>query len=173
MSQTLKPGTHKCVVTKAINGWFCQSASGTDGIRIPLEITEGPCEGVLVDYIAWLSHAALPGSMKTLAKALGFNGDLRTLTDINNSPLVGKFAEIVCQEEEYKGKVSVKVKFLNPCGAASLSGDSIAALIAKLNETSMKLAVQLDDDAPKAAPKMPPRPPADKDLDISDSEIPF
>lgn len=171
---SLKSGKHICIVTPPANGWFCESSTGTAGLRLPLEITSGECKGTLCEYVGWLSHAALPRTVKTLVEVFGWDRNLDALGKLLDSgPFVGKECEITVEDEEYNGKTYPKIKWLNRAGggARMLAKDGIAALVKKLS--AEVLAVQLEDDAPKAAPKMPPRPPADKDLDISDSEIPF
>lgn len=170
----MKIGTHKVKVVSPSNGWFCESSKGTAGIRIPLEIIAGECKGELTEYVAWISHAAIAGSMKTLKKAFSFNGDLRLLSGISDGPWVGKECEVVCEEQEYNGKVFVKIAYLNPVGGSgsALAKDATAALIAKLTAECMAAAESSqDDEKPAHKPKAAK---ADPDLDVlSDQEIPF
>jgi hypothetical protein len=168
---SLKSGKHTAIVTAPANGWFCESSKGTAGLRIPLEIISGPCQGELCEYVGWLSHAALPGTVKTLVEAFGWDRNLDALGKLLDSgPFVGKECEITVEDEEYNGKMYPKIKWLNRVGggARMLAKDGIAALVAKLS--AEVLAVQLDDDDSKAAPKAKIK---DPDLDLAPDQIPF
>ena len=174
----LKSGKHTCRVAAPVNGWFCESKTGTAGLRLPLEITGGECSGTHVEYIAWLSQAALDRSVKTLADVFGWDGNLAALASlVDSGPFVGRECEITVEDEEYNGKMYPKIKWLNKAGGGSgakpLAKDAVAEMVAKLNATAMKLAAEPKDDAPKAAPKSAPKPPKDADLDIAPDDIPF
>jgi len=175
---SLKSGKHTCRVAAPINGWFCESKTGTAGLRLPLEITGGECNGTHVEYIAWLSHAALDRSVKTLADVFGWDGNLAALASlVDSGPFVGRESEITVEDEEYNGKMYPKIKWLNKAGGGSsakpLAKDAVAEMVAKLNATAMKLASEPKEDAPKAAPKSAPKPPKDADLDVAPDDIPF
>ena len=169
----LKSGKHLCIVAPPSNGWFCESSTGTAGIRLPLEITSGECKGTLCEYIGWLSHAALPRTVKTLVEVFGWDRNLDTLGKLLDSgPFVGKECEITVEDEEYNGKISPKIKWLNRAGggARMLAKDGISALVKKLS--AEVLAVHLDDDAPKPATRAT-RPKADPDLDAAPDDLPI
>lgn len=168
---SLKSGKHTAIVIAPSTGWFCETSKGVAGIRVPLEITTGPCEGELCEWIGYLSHAAIPGTVKSLVEAFGWDRNLDALGKLLDSgPFVGKECEITVEDEEYKGKIYPKVKWLNRVGggARMLAKDGIAALVAKLSAEVM--SVQLEGDAPK--PKITVtdcRP----DLDLERDAIPF
>ena len=176
---SLKSGKHNCRVAAPLNGWFCESKTGTPGLRLQLEVASGECKGTNVEYIAWLSHAALDRSVKTLADVFGWDGNLAALSQlVDSGPFVGRECEITVEDEEYNGKMYPKIKWLNKAGggnsAKPLAKDAVAEMVAKLNATSMKLAAEPKDDGTKPAPKSVPKPPKDADLDVlADSEIPF
>ena len=175
---SLKSGKHNCRVAAPLNGWFCESKTGTPGLRLPLEVTSGECKGTQVEYIAWLSHAALDRSVKTLADVFGWDGNLAALSQlVDSGPFVGRDCEITVEDEEYNGKMYPKIKWLNKAGggnsAKPLAKDAVAEMVAKLNATSMKLAAEPKDDATKPSPKFAPKPPKDADLDAAPDDIPF
>ncbi len=175
---SLKSGKHNCRVAAPSNGWFCESKTGTPGLRLPLEVTSGECKGTQVEYIAWLSHAALDRSVKTLADVFGWDGNLAALSQlVDSGPFVGRECEITVEDEEYNGKMYPKIKWLNKAGggnsAKPLAKDAVAEMVAKLNATAMKLAAEPKDDATKPAPKSVPKPPKDADLDVDPDSIPF
>ena len=172
---SLKSGKHICRVSAPSNGWFCESSTGTAGLRLPLEIISGECKGTLTEHISWLSHKALERSIKTLAEVFGWDGNLAALAPLLDSgPFVGRECEITVEDEEYNGKMYPKIKWLNKSGQSSkpLSKDAASAMIAKLNATAMKIASEPRDDAPAQPPatRRPaaqPRPQADPDLDVT------
>ena len=67
----------------------------------------------------WLTDAAFPYTMKLLTEVLGWDaGD--DLNDWNGTGnFVGMECDLVLAEEEYNGKVSTKVKFVNRKGGGS------------------------------------------------------
>ena len=147
-------------------------------MRLPLEVTSGECKGTQVEYIAWLSHAALDRSVKTLADVFGWDGNLAALSQlVDSGPFVGRECEITVEDEEYNGKMYPKIKWLNKAGggnsAKPLAKDAVAEMVAKLNATAMKLAAEPKDDGTKPAPKSVPKPPKDADLDVAPDDIPF
>ena len=175
---SLKSGKHNCRVAAPSNGWFRESKTGTPGLRLPLEVTSGECKGTQVEYIAWLSHAALDRSVKTLADVFGWDGNLAALASlVESGPFVGRECEITVEDEEYNGKMYPKIKWLNNAGggtsAKPRAKEAVAEMVAKLNATSMKLAAEPKDDATKPAPKSVPKPPKDADLDVAPDDIPF
>lgn len=116
-------GRHHCVVLEPGNGWFGSAGEkNTPYIRIPLQITDGPMEGQEVTYQAWITDAALNRTVDNLMEVFEWDGDLVKLAkQVNTGPFVGKPCSIVCEEEEYKGKKRVVIKWLNgPDGAGKM-----------------------------------------------------
>ena len=75
-------------------------------------LTGEDIEPVELYWNGWLTDKAVDGTLKTLDKAIGWQG-----TDINDFNGTNKFngveVSVVVDEEEYKGDVHTKVKFVN------------------------------------------------------------
>lgn len=145
----MKPGKYNCKVLAPSNGWFGEAGeSSTPFIRIPLEVTdEGPCLGEELEFAAWISDKSMERSIKNLKEVFGFNGDLLSLSRcLTTGPFVGKACSVTCEEEEYKGKVSVKVRWLNKASTngKSMDADKATALAARLNDASKAYASDED-----------------------------
>lgn len=179
----LKVGTFQCRVLSPVNGWFGEAGiNNTPFIRIPLVVTEqGESQGEKVEYAAWISHKSLDRTMKNLAEVFGFDGNLERLAELlDDGPFVGQDCSITTAEEEYNGKVSVKIKWLNKSGGGGRSMDRAAAiaLAKKFNADAMKFAAaQRAEDAASQAQPAKSRvytPKVDTNgLDVSGSDIPF
>ena len=169
---SLKSGKHTCIVTAPFNGWFRTSSKGTEGICLPLEITAGPCKGEEVEHIMWLSDGALPRTVKALVDAFGWDRNLAALAGlVNTGPFVGKECQITVEDELYNGKMYPKIQWLNRKGGgdgAPMAKESIAAMVARLS--GKVLAVEVEGDAPKAAPKFELSP---EEQALAPDEIPF
>jgi hypothetical protein len=79
----------------------------------------------------WLTEKAFDRSMKTLEEVFGWAGE--SLLDLNDSKkLAGKQCSLACDNEEYQGKVTEKVKFINKLNV--LDEDQAASIAAKLQD---------------------------------------
>ena len=139
----MKPGKYNCKVIAPTNGWFGEAGeSATPFIRIPLEVTdEGPCLGEELEFAAWISDKSMERSIKNLKEVFGFNGDLLALSRcLTTGPFVGKTCSVTCEEEEWKGKMTVKVKWLNRAGGGGMEPDKATALAARLNDAAKGFA---------------------------------
>jgi len=156
---SLKSGKHTCRVAAPINGWFCESKTGTAGLRLPLEITGGECNGAHVEYIAWLSHAALDRSVKTLSDVFGWDGNLAALASlVDSGPFVGRECEITVEDEEYNGKTTERWDLAKWGGAKEIvkaDTDAIRQLAAR-----WKSRTAAPSKPPAGRPATPPPPPA-------------
>lgn len=105
-------GNFKCRVLHA-DSWFGESgAKKTPYIGLPLEVDEGPDEGKHITHYMYLSDAAFDYSIEALAEAFGFDGDLNALANGEVS-FEGERCSITTEMEEFEGKMSCKVKWLN------------------------------------------------------------
>lgn len=84
---------------------------GTLGGTVKFELTSGPTKGETVYWTGWLSDGALKNTMKGL-RAIGFVGDdIDAFND--QDPLSLREVELDFQHEEFKGKVTSKVQWVN------------------------------------------------------------
>lgn len=107
---SIRPG-RKYHGTVGVGSDLIQSQSGTLGYQVQLE-----CEDGETSYTIWLTSKNKDRAEKTFTEALGIskenlnNGnyiEMQLATDI-----AGREVTFVTNEEEYKGKTTVKVSFL-------------------------------------------------------------
>ena len=155
-------GTHTCIVLPTFNGWFAESGeSNTPSIRLNLKVTEGECKGEEVEYHGWLTEKAMDRTLKTLEEAFGWDGDLEALAKlVSTGPFAGKPCKIVTEMEEYRGKKTVKVKWLNGMESSGAGSHSVSP------ERAMEIARRL------SRKPAPPRR-GGQDLGLADDSVPF
>lgn len=186
----MKPGKFNCVVLAPVNGWFGESGqNSTPFLRIPLQVTDpGECQGETIDFVGWLSERAFEKTIARVSEVFDWDGDLELLANLlDTGPFVGKACSIVTEEEEYNGKKSVKIKWLNRAGPPPMEKSAAQSLAQRLNARSKAAASgQQPSQAPDAPSypqsgsssgnsAFPTRPPADPDLDAAPDadDIPF
>ena len=178
-----KAGTYIANVEPTSFGWFDKSSKGTPSIRLKLVIAEGPETGRSIDYHAWLSDNAVDNSIRTLAEAFGWDGDLISLQN-GHDPFSGKDVEIVVENESYNGKLRTKVRWLNALGggrsaAAGIDSKEVESLVAKLARRAMAIAKESSGGEQAAsAPAARPQPTgrvvkASDPIEYQDDDIPF
>lgn len=164
----LKAGKFQCKVLAPTHGWFGEAGeNNTPFLRLNLIVTDdSDCEGEQITFQGWLTDKALDRTIKNLAEVFGWDGDLEVLAKLTSTgPFVDLPCQIVTEEEEYNGKMAVKIKWLNPTGGGGKTMEPDAAYaIAKKFGARAKLAAS-GVEAPKK--KF-----VDPDLD-DDSSIPF
>lgn len=154
-------GTFMAKVKMPGNGWFGESGKKkTPFIRIPLLITDGPQKGREIVWKGYITQGAVAGTVKRLAKAFGWDGDLNKLThghdDEDDNVFLNKACQVVVEEEEYEGKTYFRARWLNAIeNDAGLPKDRVADLISSLNSLSKAAAseAQEEEDAPERKPK--------------------
>jgi len=90
--------------------WFTVSDSGKDGIVLDFKTADGQT----IQTTLWLSPSAYERSLKVLDEVFGFDGDFNALA--KGRPFPGLKCIIVCEEEDYKGRPQIRVKWINPRG---------------------------------------------------------
>lgn len=94
---------------------FGYTAKGTEQIAIPFEITQGECTGQRYTWFGTFSDAGTEWVVKTL-RACGWIGD-----DLSDLGMLQKEVQLVFAEEEYEGKVSLKLKWVNSLGGGKVA----------------------------------------------------
>lgn len=137
---------------RAINAAVGKASTGTPQIAIEFELLD---EAGGITYYGPLSDAAFPYTMKAIRTA-GFEGD--DLSDL--SSLTAEDAPevvLVIGPEEYNGKTTLKVKFINSAGGLALKdalqGDELSAFARK-----MKGKIAAYDRSAGAPPRAQRRP---------------
>lgn len=103
----IAPGTYRAQVESTELG---ESSQGTPQIAIRFALLDGENIGKTITAFRFFSDRATQYAMKDL-RTCGWTGD-----DVSEEPLpgvIGTEVELVLEEEEYEGKVRVKVKWIN------------------------------------------------------------
>lgn len=138
---------------RAINAAVGKASTGTPQIAIEFEFLD---EQGGITYYGPLSDAAFPYTMKAI-RAAGFAGDdlsdLSSLTNETTPEVV-----LVIGPEEYNGKITLKVKFINSAGGLAmkdaLQGDDLKTFARQMK--GKIIAFDRSAGAPKAAPRRAP-----------------
>ena len=126
--------------------WFTVSSSGKDGMVMDFATQDGQT----IQTTLWLSPNAFARSVDVLKTVFGFDGDFNALA--KGKPLPNTKATIVCEEEDYKGKSVIKVKWINARGGSSKSTASdvpaVLERLARLSSpaTATKASGELSED---------------------------
>ncbi len=103
-------GTYRAHAGEKVLGYTTKM---TPQVAVQCVIDTPGFEGKSITYYGYLSDGAYEYAIKSL-RAMGFEGD-----DISDLSTVGKNPfSIVVQHEEYEGKISAKVVFVNSDGVA-------------------------------------------------------
>jgi hypothetical protein len=149
------PGRYKATVVETK---IAHSTKGTPYAGLLLRTDERE----MADAYLYLSEKAFERTVKTLVEVFGFDGDFDTL----ERQVVGQRCSITAEEEEDdRGEVRVRVKWINPEQAAPAD----QSFLAKLTQRARALG------AGKAAPPRPAKPAtATPSLAVADDDdIPF
>ena len=144
-------------IARARHWKYGRSSKGTDFVELTFHVA---AESEYIKAYLYLSEAAWPRSCESL-KACGWDGaDFGDLAGMGSQDV-----EIVVAEEEYDGKISYKVKWINPIGGAGapeLDDKDRRTLIAKMNARIKSM--QGHSAKPKAKPAK---------KDEAEDDIPF
>lgn len=163
MTKLNTPGDFRAVVNHPDSGWFGETGSGTPYIRLPLQVIDGPETGKGISWFGWLNEKNVDRTLSNLAEALEFDGDLNGLYNGTKS-FAGAVLSIKVEQEEYKGKLDTKVRFINHPLRQRGPADpqAMSALLASLAPRASAIARSLQPPTPSA-----PRPPAPPKTPVS------
>jgi hypothetical protein len=142
---------------RAINAAVGKASTGTHQIAIEFEFLD---EGGGITYYGPLTDAAFEYTMKAIRTA-GFEGDdLSDLSSLTNEP---PEVVLVIGPEEYQGKITRKVKFINSSGGLALKdalqGDDLTAFARKMK--GKIVAFDRSAGTPRPAQRRAAPPPSD------------
>jgi hypothetical protein len=133
------------VVSHASNGLF-ESNNGTPGIRLVLEVNDGPNAGERVSWTGWLSEKAFERTVKTLDDAFGFSGNFEELVEMPNLFMEQQCSIVTEMEMDDRdaSKEHCRVKWLDPMGgrrgnAPTLEKNAASALAKRLTGRAQAL----------------------------------
>lgn len=164
-------GTFLCEILEPDGGWLGISNTGTEFIRLDLQVIEdADCTGELITWKGWLSDAAFKNSIGSLAKATGWDGNLATLV-AGKSNLVGQHVQIVTEAETYQGKERIRIKWLNAPRkrVAPVESSKVEAMLKRMNDQAMAAAKSAKASIVEAKPVAALVVDADEDS----QEVPF
>lgn len=142
-----QPGRYAATVAGAE---FGESNNGTPFLRLDINTDAGESTSAWL----YLSEKALPGSVRTLRDAFGFDNDFETVVD----QVVGKPCSITVEAEEYEGKERLRVKWVNgprttkPIDNQESFLKTLAAKAARIPKEAPKAGSAPTKPAPKPAP---------------------
>lgn len=168
-------GTYNARALRAALG---MTSTGKEQVAVEWALLDGSNRKI-TSYHYFSSDKAVEISMDGLRTA-GFRGndlsDLSTLCHSEGCPTPE--CEIVIVHEEYNGKTSAKVQFINSTGGRALSAPLDDAK-AKAFAARMKGAIAAYDQscgtnpAPRRAASRPPAQQSGDDFQASDEDVPF
>jgi hypothetical protein len=151
-------GDFECVVEESPAGWFSESGEkGTPCIRLPLRVTEGLHKGKITVWRGWLSEAAIDGTIESLTKAFGFNGDLEAL-HAGKYSFARRPCNITMDTETYQGKAMFKVRWINPPGGHKvkpMDEGKVKSILSKLGKTAVRAAKAAKAEVESNGGKLP------------------
>ena len=155
-------GKFPAVVTEPQSGWLTtRGAKETPAIRIPLQVSSGPHEGKKAVWFGYLTDASVEFTIRALAKAFGFNGDLEALQK-GTTNFSGIECQVVAEFEEWEGEKRLRIKYINPIssGAPALEETTVANIIGNIGSKAKAIAADAlgADSSPQATltPASPP-----------------
>lgn len=145
--EILPAGTYRAHAGDKVLGYTTKM---TPQVAVQCVIDSPGFEGQSITYYGYLSEGAYEYAIKSL-RAMGFEGD-----DISDLSTVGKIPfSIVVQHEEYEGKISAKVVFVNSDGVAVknvMSPDDVKKFAATMRSKIAALSPTVRS-TPKAQPQ--------------------
>lgn len=149
MSKLEKVGTFKA---KALRFKTDPSSGGTPRVSVEFSVTEGPEAGSTIWWDGWLTDKAQERTCESLMHCGWTGADFETLPGLGTQDV-----ELVCEEEEYQGKKTVKVKWVNDPGRVR---QTEGASLASYADRMQALALGLKNKAPKPNAPIPTGPDA-------------
>jgi hypothetical protein len=156
----IEAGTYSAVVQDV---WLGVSRGGTDYIAVRFATSPGELNGGEITWYGYLSEKAAPYTLKNL-RTLGWQGTM--IGELDKRPeLIPSPVDIVCEEEEYQGTTSTRVRWINRPRAPRSAGGQ--ADISKRLEALAKASL-----AESAKPKAPP-PGRHRTIADGDDDLPY
>lgn len=159
-------GKFPCIVTEPQSGWLTlRGSKETPAIRIPLQVNSGPHEGKKAVWFGYLTDKSVEFTIRALAKAFGFNGDLEALQK-GTTNFSGIECQVVTEFEEWDGEKRLRVKYINPLSnsAPALEEQSVADIIGSIGSKAKAIAQDTLESSgaptPSASLKVNPTPTA-------------
>lgn len=144
----LDAGTYRA---KAVGAALCFTKAGAEQVAIEFELLD--CEGYRMTYFGTFGEKALEHTIKAL-RTCGWQGDdLSSYEGVDANEV-----SLVIEHEEWEGKVSAKIRWINPVGPggaalkAPMAPDQAKAFAAKMRGAIIGLAGPRPAVKPAARP---------------------
>jgi len=137
-------GRHEVTAKSAT---FGESKTGTPFI----EIQFADDSGATINGWLYLSENAFERTVKVVREVFGFDGNFETLP----AQIANKRCSIETEEEEYEGKMRLKVKWINPLRTVIPLKDG-ANFLKGLTQKAARIPVETRTVAKSTAPKAVP-----------------
>lgn len=152
---------------------FIKSSTGKLGIEVSFTFKEESTDTTeSLNWVAWLSDAAIKYSMATLVDVLGYNGSADTNeTGVLTDPVAIAYdrqVKLVVEIQEYEGKSGPRIKYVNSLGGSAFGSCTPETIKQDLAEAGFKAAFLMakkNSGLPKQA--TPPK------EEVSEEDIPF
>lgn len=152
-----RAGTFLCIARKPEfippgKSWVVLSKTGTPSITIDYEVLEdGPCKGQVITGYHYLTEATMDRTLNALSEAFEFKGEF---TRLRKEPelIAGKQCRIVTKEEEFEGKTSIKVQWLNSVNRIAGINIDEADKMAEALEARSKAVLAASGSKPESKP---------------------
>lgn len=119
-------GTYKAVAMPG--AVVTQTASGKEYVSVEFKITQGELAGEVLPWSGWMHTEKTAARTSSSLKAMGWGGDLRDLSGLDNE------VDVVVQNEEYQGQTTSRVAWVNT-PKKPLDESRMAALEARLKKS--------------------------------------
>jgi hypothetical protein len=151
------------VPATVLRAGMTESQKGTLGISLTFELDSGT-----IDHVLWVTpntHDRVLKDLNTLGLSQARIDDPDTFEDIDTA-LRGARCSVVIEDEEYKGEVRARVKWIND-PQAQASEDAVARIYGLLASPGKAKVAPVPINAAPRAPEPPPNTP------FSDDDVPF
>ena len=156
---------------KAIQGALGETKAGKEQVAVEFEILDEGFHGQRITWFGYFSEKTMDVTLRAL-RTMGWQGDdLSDLTGITNNEV-----SLVVEQEEYEGKWTAKVRWVNSLGGglglkAPLAPDRAKTFAARMR--AQVLAFDKSEGTPRpSAPRPAPRTEPNRGTNPND-DIPF
>lgn len=157
---------------RASSGALGETKGGKEQVAVEFEVLDDGFHGQRITWFGYFTDKTTEGTLRAL-RTMGWRGD--DLSDLGG--IQDNEVSLVVEQEEYEGKWTAKVRWVNAIGGgvglkAPLSPDKAKAFAARMR--AQVLAFDKSEGAPKpSAPRPAPRGDPREPPPHDDNDLPF
>lgn len=136
---------------RALTGALGYTSGGKEQVAVQLEVLDEGFQGETITWYGYFSDGAVDRTLESL-RLLGWEGD--DLFDLKG--LGDKEVRIVLDEDEYEGKIQLKVKWINGPGGLALKAPMNDGEARAFSQRMKGLVLSHKNKAPGAAKQSAP-----------------